>query len=1338
MAEERTIASQVPVESQLRAALGPGSLWHTDQGATATVWPLQNFDVLWAPDAARDSDLRSVWRARSGGGAQPVLTIAPSPQIDRVRVLGPQDPQAPIRNLPLTILLQLVQETRSLPRRQAAAILASEFLRLDESPIPGLGGLRLLTPHFLRDRLRRPENWMFLTQQVAAVNTDRGWQENLRALGYRIEQTKTGYLLRHGQEPVAVLHAYPDASMFSRATEQGSLPEGLVLAECERTGAAWGILATPRRCRLFRTSPPVGAASGRYLEIDLRELGADNKPYVGLLSPESIKKRGRLEEWIAESLRFGEQLRDDIDQRLRHEALPNIARGLGEFLESKEGAELGHPDVLREIEAAALTLVFRIIFVLYAEAAGFLPVDSNAYRPHGATELAAAARRDLGRLDKRSGKFWDRLTALVHMVRTGDRATGVSAYNGSLFAASGFPGSDLLERSQIRDIYLAPALSAIAHVKDDPESPGLDYAELEIGHLGAIYEGLLGLKLTSAREALRYDERTDRYLPARAGDPLAVHKAQLFYQTQTGGRKAEGIYYTRQEFVSHLIKHSLEPAFDSHLTRISQVAAQDPAKAAHELFDFNVVDPAMGSAHFLTTALDVMADRIEHFLADNPLPTVRELLDSLKADSDGGAGRVYEDSQLLRRLILKRCIYGVDLSQMAVEVANISLWLASFVPGLALSYLGSNLKVGDALIGVADMAALRNISPMFSADYANSPLARALEPAKEAARALAEVTDRTPDEVLVSQQKDKELKVALEGIARCLNLWCAEPLGIAGARHVLETGDIEAVIDGTPLGQSTRLVEAANQEAERRHFFHWPLAFPLIFLRDRPGFDVVIGNPPWNEVNIEELGFYALHDPGLRGVIDERDRRTRIQELDRLYPHLRQEFERRYQELVTQRRFFGAAGGYQLQGKGNLDVYELFCERYGHLARDKGWLGVVLPRSAFLGEGARGFRRWLFKDCTPSRVDFLLNAGRWAFNMEPRYTISLLSAQRVSPESDANMHQTGPSASLDAFLRASRSPGVVVSLQQLRSWTPSPSDDRSRESSWEVPLLPSQAAAELFTKLCRAPRFDQGFSNLWRAFPVQGDMNETSDKKMFSHKQGVPVWKGRCFDQYDPHGEDPAGYAEPRDLERHLQQKRQSSRSQFRRHFLPQALKTTGTLPLHHARIAFRDVSRATDSRTIRSCLIPPDTGLTNTAPYLVFPMGSPLAQGFVLGVFNSVPFDWQARRFVETHANFFILNMLCFPPPEETPWEEIGRLAARLSCVDDRFAEFARQAGVDCGPLKEDRFDLQIEIDALVSHAYGLDEADLYTIFKDFTENAVPPAYRERLVTRFREVRQW
>ena len=225
-----------------------------------------------------------------------------------------------------------------------------------------------------------------------------------------------------------------------------------------------------------------------------------------------------------------------------------------------------------------------------------------------------------------------------------------------------------------------------------------------------------------------------------------------------------------------------------------------------------------------------------------------------------------------------------------------------------------------------------------------------------------------------------------------------------------------------------------------------------------------------------------------------------------------------------------------------------------------------------------------------------------------------------------------------------------------------------------------------------------------------------------------PYGRGVPFDQYEPHGSEPAGNANWEEVLSFAQRKRRRSPI-FKRIFSADFLADPNTHPIDHCRIAFRDVTNRTNSRTVIACLIPPKTPLTNSAPYIVFSSWDAASQGSLLGILNSLPFDWLARRYVELHLNFYILNMLTFPQVSNIPWKHIGRLAARLSCVDERFAEFASEAGVEYGPLTDaDRSDMRAEIDALVACAYGLTEAELRFIFTDFTEKAVSPVYR-RLV---------
>lgn len=774
----------------------------------------------------------------------------------------------------------------------------------------------------------------------------------------------------------------------------------------------------------------------------------------------------------------------------------------------------------------------------------------------------------------------------------------------------------------------------------------------------------------------------------------------------------------------HLINQSVVPALEDHLQRVSELAKEHPKAAANSLFDFYVVDPAMGSAHFLADALDVIADMIQEWLADHPLPEVRTLLDSLRREIRYDAIETVEDGDLLRRLVLKHCIYGVDLSEMAVEVAKLTLWLTGFVPGLSLAYLGHNLRRGNSLVGVADEAPfLETLGPLFT--MASSPIPQALDRAKAAAAKLASIGDRTPDEVAASRTASAELNESVRGLEYAYGLWCAELFGVEGARQALVAGSIDDLLAQAPPPKLQDLLDEVQAIADKQVFFHWTTAFPEVFARERPGFDAVIGNPPWEEVNIEELAFYALHDPGLRGLTGEPARRERIERLIARFPELPDEFEKRRIDLREQRAFFAPAGGYFHQGAGNLDLYELFCERYQSLTRPGGLLGVVLPRSAFLGKGSTKFRQWLLLRNSVERIDLLLNAGRWAFDMEPRYTIALVAARRVEPLDDHLFSITGPSASRDAFIAATGTPGVPVGLGDLKRWT-RPTRGEDGLPTMEVPLIPSQRAVLLFEKLRVGPRFDEGHEDMWEAFPVQGDFNETTHKKYFKYDLGWQVWKGASFRDYDPHGAIVAGHAKAHEAKAFLEGRRR----------LGAGGNATRVQLVMRARVAFHDVTRSTDSRTMIAALVPPKTFLTNTAPYLVFPTGGEIEEAFILGVLNSLPFDWQCRRFVETHMNFFVLNLQRFPPHEKVPFEEIANRAARLSCIDERFADFATATAVDFDPLAdEERLQLRAEIDALVGHAYGLEEDDWRIVFSDFTTGAVPQAYRELVLDAHRRL---
>jgi hypothetical protein len=942
-------------------------------------------------------------------------------------------------------------------------------------------------------------------------------------------------------------------------------------------------------------------------------------------------------------------------------------------------------------------------------------------------------------VDPNSTFLWDGLRRLTRALSVGDRAMDLAAYNGSLFSPEDLPGAGLLDRAEVSDAHLARALDAVGFDYRRPEDEvGLDYAQLEIGHLGAIYEGLLALRLSLADQTYAWNEGRKRFVPSETPGEDGVAAGQLYFQTEAGGRKGGGVFYTRQELVRHLVSQSVLPALEEHLEQVRKRAADNPADAARLLFRFRVLDPAMGSAHFLVDALDVITERVDTFLAETPLPAIKTRLEELRS-SAGATESEVEDGRLLKRLLLKHCIYGVDVQEMAAELGRIALWLASFVPGLALSYLDHNVRHGNSLVGVATFNVLAE--PALGGGGKQVPawaipggaLHAALQEASERARELADLEDRTPEEVRQSRERAVQLQALVSGAQRAFDLWTAEAFGVRGARGALI--DAAPVLSGKMPPDIQGLVDRAQSESRTRSFLHWPLAFPEVFhpsSERNPGFDAVIGNPPWDEITVERLGFLALHDPGLRGISSRTEQEQRIADLLVRYPDLEAEFRLMQLELEVQRSFFKPENGYEIQGAGDLDLYELFCERYQTLTREGGRIGVVQPRSTFLAEGSQAFRRWLYSRTAVERIDFLLNKARWAFDMEPRYTVALLAAHVVTPPKGHLLRITGPSDSPEEFRQAAASNGVPVALDDLASWTPAPPRSGSTQPTWELPLLPTADHARIFAKLRQGPRFDALGLAHGGVFPAT-ELHETQQKSYFRHNEGVPVWKGASFDQCNPHGREIAGHADWEEVFSFLQAKRERSRT-FRDHFGSAHLKDPKTHPIHRARIAFRDVTNRTNSRTVLACLIPPRTPLTNKAPYLVFPDQDEQLQAYALGVLNSVPFDWQARRIVETNLNFFILNFIAFPP-DESGLTPIAERAAALSCIHEGYAAFAKAVGVGIGSLSlEQRTQCRAEIDALVAHAYGLTAGDLAYMFTDFpsTPEGLPADYRALVLERF------
>ena len=1281
----------------------PGALESGATGDGIVASHLLNGIEYASASAVEEPKLRASWKRRQGGGATPLVLLGDDPEQDGyVRVLGPQR-GGPMRRVHSPSFLGLVERTLSVKRLQAVRLLAEELDRLDTERIAGLKVQGLGTEHLYGSRLPVSRRWAQL-REIADGASRVGWRELLNDLGYTIEPLQpAGYLAKAGGHPAIVVHPHANAFMFARLDDQGRLPEGALIAACRTHGAAYGLLASGSRLRLLAAGPDEAGATTRYLELDAAALEPQMRPLLGLLSPAYLVE-GAFRDVLGEARDYGQDLRRRLDLVLRQDVLPVLGRELGRWAR-EDGRDLTVDDVRTELEASALLFVFRALFVLYAESAGHLPMTNPTYRSKSLTRIAERAYEERDDADPASTALWDDIGSLIKRMRTGHTAWELPAYNGDLFAPSAVLGAAVLEEAEIRDAALVPALVALARDADEPET-GVDFSGLEIGHLGYVYEGLLSLRLSVADRSYVYDIKADRYVTPADGESIDVPTGDLLWLTNEGGRKGAGVYYTRTELVRHLVRGAVGPAFDRHLNDVRELAATDPGSAAEKLFDFHVLDPACGSAHFLVEVVDELADKIATLLGAVALPAVRDQLDALRAQAaQFGAG--IEDTALLKRLVLKRCIYGVDLSAMGVEIAKVSLWLGSFVPGLSLAYLDFNVQRGNSLIGVTRAEEVGQDTLFGDA------LAEAIaDAAKDAAR-LRAIDDTTPELVDASRAANQALHDTVAGAQRLFNLWTAEPLGLAGARS-------EALLHGSELltGHPTPLGPQARSLADREHFLHWPLAFPDVFTRVRPGFDAVVGNPPWEEVKVEELGFYALYRPGLRGLTST-PRRAMVGELMDARPELADRFAEGKRQAAALRGYFGQATGYTSTA-GDADVYKLFCQRYSQLVRDRGAIGVVLPRGAFAAKGSSVFREWLFESAPPRRIDFLLNNRSWAFDIHPQYAVALLVADR-----GANAEETeaaGIAESAAAFAAQVAAPGLMLRREALGGLL-------------EVPFLPSQDDADLLAKLRATGPFALG-GGRWCCFPV-AEFHETNDRDLWEGAtEGRPLWKGASFDQFYPSGADARLCPATPDALAKALKPRPGSGSVAANHATVQVRAAAAARTTERARVAFRGITNRLNHRTVIASLVPPEHFLANSAPYLAFVDDDLRAELACLAIINSLPFDWQGRRFIERNLNFFVLEDLRVPDLDSATFQALAGAAGRLSCPDERFVDFADAVGVDVGPLDEDaRTTLRVEIDARVSRAWGLSAEELEVVFRDFSLDAVPLAYRERVRARLAEL---
>ena len=669
------------------------------------------------------------------------------------------------------------------------------------------------------------------------------------------------------------------------------------------TEVKWGILTNGRYWRLYEreTSKKIDF----FYEIDLESLlengTLEDFRYFYLFFrkdafPTFVEKVYQGSKDYAEAV--GEELKENV-----YESLRLLAQGFLEFPNNN----LSQSD-LKEIHDNSLILLYRLLFIFYAEYNQLLPFRENkAYTD--SYSLDAIKKEIANKIDKRkplpisTHSYWDRLKELFEIINNGNEELEVPPYNGGLFDPEKHP---FLEKYNVGDCHIAHVIDLLSRSKD---KGFIDYSSLDIRHLGSIYEGLLEYKLQIAEEDLvpTKEKGKEIYIPLKEAKKQSkkidknkiVQKDEVYLVTDKGERKATGSYYTPDYIVKYIIENTLGPLIDDiykkarlaktikegkeplgrifqklieekeekekvNLRRLWDLTKDDKerkdfllnllerAQPKHGydpikmILDLKVLDPAMGSGHFLVEATDYLA---------------RELLRALSGEVD--AKFEEEDIRWARREIVERCIFGVDLNPLAVELAKLSLWLYTVAKGKPLNFLDHHLKVGNSLIG----ARLDEIShlPEKKEFFDVSRLTQDLSKAVNLYLLIQQTSTEKIDDVKEKGKKlDKINKWLLGTWKKIADLWTSTHFGLECKAYCKIC---ELILkDQLPQYWKEKFLRPALDIANQKKFFHWELEFPEVFydefgrLKKNPGFDAVVGNPPYirfHNLNTEEIPYFA-------------------------------------------------------------------------------------------------------------------------------------------------------------------------------------------------------------------------------------------------------------------------------------------------------------------------------------------------------------------------------------------------------------------------------------------------------------------------------------------------
>ena len=749
----------------------------------------------------------------------------------------------------------------------------------------------------------------------------------------------------------------------------------------------WGMLTNGARWRLYYQG--ARSVSEQFFEIDLAallDLPGHNEGLFALTEPQ---RRHGLKLFV---LLFRREafLPGDADSRTLHQRAldegrfhqERVAANLSNLVFGRVFPELARaiaveaPDApLPEVRDAALVVLYRLLFILYAEDRDLLPVRDERYDDYG---LRDKVRGDVGRRKDRgdtfsetAARYWSAIDDLCRAIDAGDSSIGLPPYDGGLFDRDRTP---LLSRVRLGDRVMADVIDTLSFEAGPEGRRYINYRDLSVQQLGSIYERLL------------------EHQVIRDGDEIVV-RPNVFV------RKGSGSYYTPDELVSLILEETIGPlvrsrldAFAEEVTRLSQ--SRRPARfkldelkrldAARNLLDLKVCDPAMGSGHFLVGFVDYLADRVIAAMAEAEgalegyVSPIVEDIDTVRDTVLGNAGRQgwsinpeqLDDRHVVRRMVLKRCVYGVDKNPMAVELAKVSLWLHTFTVGAPLGFLDHHLRCGDSLFGCWVRQGIDRAEEGGRL-FLHEPLSLAMQ-ATRSMQVVEMLSDAEIDEahhsagVFAGVRRKTAPLDAFLSLVHAFEWLNASDEDDEAALQSFFTGafgdPVDIAMGATPMAdkaagserfailleRARELITCGRELAAEERFLNWQVAFPGVWsdwvaAERHGGFDAVIGNPPWDRMKLQQVEWFATRRPEIAHAQRGADRKRMIGALRDEGDPLGADFERANERAESALRVARTSGDYPWLARGDVNLYSLFVERAMALVCPGGMVGLLTP-----------------------------------------------------------------------------------------------------------------------------------------------------------------------------------------------------------------------------------------------------------------------------------------------------------------------------------------------------------------------------------------------------------